>query len=144
MVASSHGREGGQVVADLLARLDVVAWDVCPGHKHIYFIKYPAIPLLYDPQFHPGLQVTLSSTLVFRQVNRQQGLISLEEKSDPVISMLSSSNICNYCIFSRTQNRGLQKHQGKSRTTETIPNCKERLCCLYSHQPVEVLRVSLS
>lgn len=42
-------------------------------------------------------------------MNRQQGLISLEEKSDPVISMLSSSNICNYCIFSRTQNRGLQK-----------------------------------
>lgn len=73
MVASSHGGEGGQVVADLLARLDVVAWDVCPGHKHIYFIKYPAIPLLYDLQFHPGLQVTLSSTLVFDKRTDSRG-----------------------------------------------------------------------
>lgn len=29
MVAGSHGREGGQVMAYLLARLDVIAWNVC-------------------------------------------------------------------------------------------------------------------
>lgn len=35
MVASSHGREGGKVMADLLPQLDVIAWDVCSEHKEV-------------------------------------------------------------------------------------------------------------
>lgn len=60
MVAGSHGREGGQVMAYLLARLDVIAWNVCPEHKQISFTKYPFIPFRCDQQFHTGLWVTLN------------------------------------------------------------------------------------
>lgn len=41
VVARPHGREGG-VMAHLLTRLDVTAWDVGPEHKHIYTHFPPA------------------------------------------------------------------------------------------------------
>lgn len=65
MVASSHGREGGQVMADLLTRLDVIPRDVRPEHKEVYFTIYPFISLHWDQQIHPGLQVTLCYVLTW-------------------------------------------------------------------------------
>lgn len=42
MVTRPHGREGGQVMAQLLASLDVTAWDVGPEHRDIYTHFPPA------------------------------------------------------------------------------------------------------
>lgn len=65
MVAGSHGREGGQVMAYLLARLDIIAWNVCPEHKYIYFTKCPSISFRCDQQFHTGLWVTLNRSELY-------------------------------------------------------------------------------
>lgn len=82
MVASSHGGEGGQVVADLLARLDVVAWDVCPGHRHIYFITQP-FPSFTTRSF---IQDYRSPSAPYWCLTSEQtaGADFTEEKSHPV------------------------------------------------------------
>lgn len=49
-------------MADLLTQLDVIAWDVCPEHKEVYFAIY-SFPSIRTSRYTQGLQITLCYVL---------------------------------------------------------------------------------
>jgi len=110
MVASPHGREGGQVMADLLTRLDVAAWDVRPEHKRslLRYISthFPALGPADSPRIadHSVLCFDVSYALLTSEQIAEAAFTGRKITASDLSA--KQEQHLKHCVFSRTQGTG--------------------------------------